>query len=72
MDAKSEICASNHRRGLQNSKIVYDVIKGHCRRLTSVYLGKVTMSVQTMDVTPPQLSMCIFTSKNAKFAGYRH
>ena len=63
MDAKSEICASNHRREHQNSKIVYDVIKGHCRRLTSVYLGKVTMSVQTMDVTPPQLSMCISPAK---------
>ena len=49
--------------GHQNSKIVYDVIKGNCRRLTSVYLGKVTMSVQTMDVTPSQLSMCISAAK---------
>ena len=60
-------------RGHRNSKIAYDVILGNCRRLTSVYLGKVSMSVQTMDVTPPQLSVCNvhITSSNAKFAGYR-
>ena len=45
--------------GTKTRKMAYDVIKGHWPLMTSVDLGKVTVSVQTMDVTSQHLSMSI-------------
>ena len=78
-DVKIEISASNHRRGHQNSKNdIYDVIEGHWRWMTSVYLGKVTISlyqckrwislrdVHIRDDMHNILSMCISPAKKKR------
>ena len=42
---KSKSAHQNHRRGIKTRKMTYDVIEGHWRWMTSVYLGKVTISL---------------------------
>ena len=71
MNVKFEISASNYPRGAKTRKMSYDVTKGHWPRLTSVDLGKVTTSVQTMDTTSQHLFMCKYLAKMPKFACYR-
>ena len=58
--------------GTKPRKMTYDVIKGHWPLMTSVDLGKVTMLVQTMDVTSQHPSMPISPAKIPKFASFRH
>ena len=51
--------------------MTYDVIKGHRPLMTSVDLGKITMSVLTVDVASQHLSMSISPAKIPKFASFR-
>ena len=63
---------------IKTRKMTYDVIEGHCRWMTSVYLGKVTISlyqrkrwmslrdVHIHDDMYNILSMCISPAKNKK------
>ena len=57
--------------GTKTRKMTYDVIKGHWPLMTSVDLGKVTMSVLTMDVTSQHLFMSISPANIPKFASFR-
>ena len=58
-------------RAHKPEKMTNDVIKGHLPLMTSVDLGKVTMSAYTMDVTSQHLSMSISPAKIPKITSFR-
>ena len=52
-------------------KMAYEVTKGHWPLMTSDDLGKVTVSVRTMDITSQHLSMSISPANIPKFASFK-